>query len=128
LLIIGNLTRDPELRTTQNGKTVCSFSVAVNRRKQEGKEQVTDYFKVTVWNQAGESRHRWLKKGKKVAVLGQVSVNIWKNDDGEARASLEVLANEVEFLSPKEDDGEEPKAKEEKPRMIPVDDGEELPF
>lgn len=97
LLITGNLTRDPELRTTQNGKNVCTFTVAVNRRK--GDE--ADYFRVTAWDQLGDNCQRYLAKGRKVAVVGSVSVNSYTTQNGEHRASLEVSASEVEFLSSK---------------------------
>lgn len=97
LIITGNLTRDPELRTTQNGKNVCTFTVAVNRRK--GDE--ADYFRVTAWDQLGDNCQRYLAKGRKVAVVGSVSVNSYTTQNGEHRASLDVSASEVEFLSSK---------------------------
>lgn len=97
LLIIGNLCNDPQLRTTQNGKNVCTFTVAVNRRK--GDE--ADYFRVTAWDQLGDNCQRYLAKGRKVAVVGSVSVNSYTTQNGEHRASLEVSASEVEFLSSK---------------------------
>lgn len=97
LIIVGNLTRDPELRTTQNGKNVCTFTVAVNRRK--GDE--ADFFRVTAWDQLGDNCQRYLAKGRKVAVVGSVSVNSYTTQNGEHRASLEVSASEVEFLSSK---------------------------
>lgn len=97
LIIVGNLTRDPELRTTQNGKNVCTFTVAVNRRK--GDE--ADFFRVSAWDQLGDNCQRYLAKGRKVAVIGSVSVNSYTTQNGEHRASLEVSASEVEFLSSK---------------------------
>lgn len=98
ITIIGNLTRDPETRTTQSGKTVCTFTVAVNRR---GGQQEADYFRVSAWNQLGESCQKYLNKGRKVAVVGSVSVNAYTTQNGENRASLEVFAQDVEFLSSK---------------------------
>ena len=97
LIIVGNLTRDPELRTTQNGKNVCTFTVAVNRRK--GEE--ADYFRVSAWEQLGDNCQRYLAKGRKVAVEGSVSVNSYTTQNGDHRASLEVFARDVEFLSSK---------------------------
>lgn len=99
LIIVGNLTRDPELRTTQNGKNVCTFTVAVNRRK--GEE--ADFFRVSAWDQLGDNCQRYLAKGRKVAVVGSVSVNSYTTQNGEHRASLEVSASDVEFLSSKND-------------------------
>ena len=98
LTIIGNLTRDPETRTTQMGKNVCTFTVAVNKRN---RDQVPDYFRVSAWGKLGESCQNYLAKGRKVCVVGQVSVNAYTANNGENRASLEVFAEDVEFLSAK---------------------------
>lgn len=98
LTIIGNLTRDPETRTTQSGKNVCTFTVAVNKRN---RDQEPDYFRVSAWGKMGESCQNYLAKGRKVCVVGQVSVNAYTANNGENRASLEVFAEDVEFLSAK---------------------------
>lgn len=98
LTIIGNLTRDPETRVTQSGSSVCSFTVAVNRRGQDDK---TDFFRVSAWNKTGETCQKYLSKGRKVAVTGPVSVSTYTGQDGKAYANLEVMAQDVEFLSPK---------------------------
>ena len=101
LTIIGNLTRDPELRTTQSGLSVCSFTVAVNRRRSQNNE--ADYFRITVWRELAEICQKYLAKGRKVAVCGPVAVSIYTANDGSTRATLEVTADEVEFLTPRED-------------------------
>ena len=93
--IIGNLTADPELRTTTSGKNVCSFTVAVNRRNREE----TDFFRVTAWDALGENCNKFLTKGRKVAVVGSVSVHAYQTKNGDHAASLELTAQEVEFLS-----------------------------
>lgn len=98
LTIIGNLTRDPETRVTQSGSSVCSFTVAVNRRGQDDK---ADFFRVSAWNKTGETCQKYLAKGRKVAVTGPVSVSTYTGQDGKAYANLEVMAQDVEFLSPK---------------------------
>ena len=100
LHIIGRLTKDPELRTTATGLSVCSFTVAVNRKKTKDGQQETDYFNVTAWRERGEICAKYLSKGKKVSVVGPVSVNTWESK-GKHGASLEVTAEEVEFLSPR---------------------------
>lgn len=97
ITIIGNLTRTPELRTTQSGKNVCTFTVAVNRR---GGDQA-DYFRVSAWSALGENCQKYLDKGSKVAVIGSVSVSTYTANNGENRANLEVIASEVEFLNSK---------------------------
>lgn len=98
LFITGNLTRDPELRTTQSGKNVCTFTVAVNRR---GQQQEADYFRVSAWDKLGENCNQFLAKGRKVAVVGSVSVHTYTTQNGETRADLSVVAQEVEFLTPR---------------------------
>ncbi|MBP3541278.1 MAG: single-stranded DNA-binding protein [Clostridia bacterium] len=105
LTIIGNLTRDPESRTTATGSTVCSFTVAVNRRRSQNSNQPeADFFRVSAWNAVGENCQRYLAKGRKVAVVGRVSVSTYQGQDGTTRASLDVMAEDVEFLSSRSDD------------------------
>lgn len=101
LTIIGNLTRDPEFRTTQTGFNVCSFTVAVNRRRSKANE--ADFFRVTAWRDLGDICYKYLAKGRKVAVTGPVSVSTYTAQNGETRANLEVTADEVEFLTPAAD-------------------------
>ena len=103
LTIIGNLTGDPELRTTTNGKSVCGFTVAVNRRNKVEGQPEADFFRCSVWNQMGEACAKYLMKGKKVCVIGSVSVRTYTTQNGETRASLEVMAQDVEFLSPRDE-------------------------
>ena len=120
LTIIGNLTRDPELRTTPNGKNVCTFQVAVNRRKKIEGQPEADFFRVSAWDASGENCQKYLTKGKKVCVVGEVSVHVFSTQDGKPAATMEVKANEIEFLSPR--------GEQVKPGMTEVDVGDELPF
>ena len=104
LMIIGNLTKDPELRTTATGLSVCSFTVAVNRRQSQQQRQnhqqpEADYFRVSAWRERGEVCAKYLSKGKKVCVIGTVAARAYTTSKGEVAASLEVTADEVEFLS-----------------------------
>ena len=103
LIIIGNLTRDPETRTVPSGSTVCSFSVAVNRRRssQTQNQPEADFFRVSAWNKLGDVCQRYLAKGRKVCVVGSVSVSSYEAKDGSTRFSLDVSADDVEFLSPR---------------------------
>lgn len=98
LTIIGNLTRDPETRVAQSCSSVCTFTVAVNRR---GKNDEADFFRVSAWNKLAETCQQYLSKGRKVAVTGPVSVSTYTGQDGKAYANLEVMAQDVEFLTPK---------------------------
>jgi len=99
LHIIGNLTKDPELRTTSTGVNACTFTVAVNRRRKAEGQPEADFFRVTAWRGLADVCSRHLSKGNRVAVLGSVSVNAYTGNDGTPRASMEVAADEVEFLS-----------------------------
>lgn len=105
ITIIGNLTRDPENRTTPNGKSVCSFDVAVKRRKQVEGQPEADYFRCNAWNALADLCGKYLGKGKKVMVTGPVSLSK-REHDGKFYASIEVLVNDVEFLTPKQTDSQ----------------------
>ena len=102
LTIIGNLCQNPELRVTSQGISVCSFTVAVNRRNAKEGQPDADFFRVTAWRQLGENCGKFLAKGRKVAVVGPVSVSTYQANDGSTRAQMEVTADDVEFLSPKD--------------------------
>ena len=102
IILIGNLTRDPESRTTPSGHTVCNFDIAVNERR--GGQDNTLYFRVAAWDKTGESCQRYLSKGRKVFVAGPLSARTYQANDGTTRVSLEVNANDVEFLSSRNDD------------------------
>ena len=96
IVIIGNLTGAPELRVTQSGVSVCQFTVAVNgKRKDDG----ATFFRITAWRALGETCHKYLDRGRKVMVCGAVSASAYTGRDGNPRASLEVTAEDVEFLS-----------------------------
>ena len=132
LTIIGNLTKDPELRTTTTGVNVCSFTVAVNRPRKNGEDQGADYFQVSVWRERGENCAKYLKKGSKVCVMGAVSVRTYTANDGTTRASMEIKsADEVEFLSSKSQDSEE--TAPEQPKVdqksgFSIAEADDLPF
>ena len=103
IMIIGNLTKNPELRSTTDGTSVCGFTVAVNRPKtrsdrENNTDPGADFFNVNAWRQKGEVCAKYLQKGSKVAVTGRISLRTWEKD-GKHGASLEVTADEVEFLS-----------------------------
>lgn len=101
ITLIGNLTANPEMRTTTSGSTVCSFNLAVNRKKTS--EPQTDFFRINAWQKLGETCGRYLEKGKKVAVVGELQARVFEDKSGKTRLSLDVSADEVEFLSPKQE-------------------------
>ena len=129
LTIIGNLTKDPEVRQTPNNITVCSFTVAVNRRSRSEQPE-TDYFRVSAWRQLGENCAKFLAKGKKVAVVGPVGARTYQASDGSTRVSLEVTAEDVEFLSARgEGNGNsQASAAGSIPQGMVAVDTDELPF
>ena len=111
IILIGNLTRDPELRTTPNGYSVCDFTIAVNDRRGRNQQQpaagqqdnTAQFFRVTAWRQLGENCARYLAKGRKVFVSGPLTARTYQANDGSTRVSLEVQADDVEFLSSRAD-------------------------
>ena len=134
LTIIGNLCGDPVSRTTQAGKNVTTFTVAVNRRKTANAgQQEADYFRVSAWGELGNLCHKWLIKGKKVCVVGHVSLSTYKAQNGETRANMDVFAESVEFLSPANTVPGEKPVQQEAPKtntqggFVQVND-EPLPF
>ena len=102
VVLVGNLTRDPELRHTPGGAAVCSLRLAVNtRRKDAGTGEWTEkpnYFDVTVWGQQGESCAQYLSKGRQVGVQGRLEWREWDAQDGTKRQAVEVVADSVQFL------------------------------
>lgn len=128
IFIIGNLCKDPELRTTQSGIAVCAFTVAVNRRKTEAGQPEADFFRVTAWRQLGENCNRFLAKGRKVGVVGTLTLQTFTGNDGQQRSSLEVQADEVEFLSPKGERSDPVEVAADKQSGMVVVDEDDLPF
>ena len=100
VILIGNLTRDPELSTIPSGASVCKFGVAVNRRfaNAEGNRDV-DFFNVVAWRALGENCGKFLKKGSKVGIVGQIQTRTYDAQDGSKRNVTEIVADEVEFLN-----------------------------
>lgn len=98
-ILIGNLTRDPELRTTSSGVSVCTFTLAVSRRftNQQGVREA-DFINIVVWRGQAETCARYLSKGRKCAVVGQIQTRTYDAQDGTKRYVTEVVADEVEFL------------------------------
>ena len=122
LIIIGNLVRDPESRSLPTGVNLCTFTVAVNGRKDE-----VSFFRVTTWRGLAENCQRFLAKGRKVGVIGAVSLNTYTAKDGTTKASLEVNADEVEFLGGNRSDADDTGLKVPE-GFTPVDPGSDLPF
>ena len=100
--MIGRLTKTPDIRQTNTGKNVCTFTLAVNRRYKDADGKTTaDFFPVQAWGQLAEVCARYLDKGKKAYVGGELRNRSYEAKDGSKRTVTEIIANEVEFLSPK---------------------------
>ena len=97
IILIGRLTKDPELRYTQAGKAVCSFTLAVDR-PYSGEKKEADFINIIVWNKVGENCAQYLKKGRKAAVQGRLQIRSYEDDNGKRHYVTEVVANNVEFL------------------------------
>ena len=141
ILIIGNLCNNPTMKATKSGADVCEFDVAVNGRKNANGDQETTYFRVSAWRGLAASCAAYLAKGRKVAVIGSIRGRAYADKNGTPRASLEITADEVEFLSPRQDAGESSYVQQERqaiqqetqqstmfPQYTPVEPSEDLPF
>ena len=134
VILVGNLTRDPELSETPSGVAVCRFSIAVSRdyANSDGTRE-TDFFNITVWRGRAENCGKYLKKGNKVAVVGSLQNRSYEDKDGIKRNVTDVVANEVEFLTPRNAQGGEGEdapvssARRERPQLEAIDDNQ-LPF
>ena len=102
LIVVGNLGRDPELRFTPQGTPVCTFTVASNERRKGGAageaQDITTWFRVTVWGKQAETVSKYLTKGRSVYVEGRLHVEEWTDKDGKTRHTLEVNASDVQFI------------------------------
>lgn len=98
VVLIGRLSRDPELRHTANGTAVCQISVAISRPVAQGHEPETDFINVTVWNKQAENIARYLSKGRQVAIEGRIQTRNYENNEGKKVYVTEVIASNVEFL------------------------------
>ncbi len=128
IVLIGNLTADPDYQVSASGVPLCRFNIAVNRRRgarSEG-ERDADFFRIVTFNKTAENCGSFLAKGRKVGVSGAVQINDYTDKEGNRRQSVEVIADEVEFLSPK-GDGDNPPPAKKTSTLEPVSD-DTLPF
>lgn len=127
-ILIGNLTKDPEITTTSNGVSVCRFTLAVTRRfaNSEG-ERDTDFISIVAWRALADNCHKFIKKGSKVAVVGNIQSRSYDATDGTKRYVTEIVAEEVEFLNTRTQDGQSFEKKDEVTKLEPIDD-DSLPF
>ena len=102
VILMGNMTADPELRQTTSGISVCSFSIAVNRRgaKSEQNQPSVDFINIVAWRQQAEFVSRYFKKGNPILVCGQIQTRTWTDNQGQKRYATDVVADEVSFTGP----------------------------
>ncbi len=102
IILIGNLGADPELRSTTNGISVCTFRIGVSRKfKDSNGDSQTDWINIVAWRQLGELCAKYLEKGKKVAVSGSLQTRNYEDKEGNKRIAYEVVADDIEFLTPR---------------------------
>lgn len=137
-ILIGNLTRDPELSETKDGIAVCRFAIAVNRYIRAGESQ-TDFFNIVAWRGLGENVAKYCKKGQKVAVVGSIQVRNYEDRDGNMRTAVDIVASDVEFISSPNsssadrdfttnDFSSTNMRSEKKVTLQPIDDDDDIPF
>jgi len=127
VILMGNLTRDPELRYTPSGKAVANFSIAVNRRFRTDDQvrEETDFFDIVVFGKQAENCSEYLRKGRPVLVDGRLQQRRWETDDGQKRSKVEVVAMTVQFLGSRgQENTRGPAAGEEPPEF----DDSDIPF
>ena len=101
VVLTGRLTADPELKTTQNGVSVTSFSLAVNRNYKSGEEQETDFINIVAWRQTAELITKYFKKGSMIGIEGSIQTRKYRDKDGNNRTAFEVVCNNAHFVLPK---------------------------
>ena len=104
-ILMGRLTRDPDLKYTQNNTAVCSFGLAVNRRTKRDREPDADFFTVTCFGKTAEFTSKWFGKGMQVAVVGSVRLNLWTGKNGDQCAAIEVRCEDAYFADSKRKEG-----------------------
>ncbi len=100
-ILIGRLTKDPELRYTQSGKAVASFSIAIDRPYTNNGQKQADFFNVVAWGKLGENAAKYLSKGRQVAIQGRIENRNYETQSGEKRYITEIIAENVEFVGSK---------------------------
>lgn len=135
VILMGRLTKDPELRYTSNKNTaVCSFTIAVDRRSRPGEEKQADFFSIVAWDKQAEFCSKWFQKGKMVAVVGRLQNRSWDDNEGKKHYITEVVAEECHFAEGKRSEGAPVKAPgsadagQKDDGFYPLDEEDELPF
>lgn len=119
-VIVGRLTRDPEVKQTQSGISVCNFTLAVDRQYKSGDERLTDFIDCVAWRHTADFLGKYFSKGDPVGVTGHIQTRNWETDDGQKRKAVEVFADTLSFVGQKRNSSAE---------LVELnDDDAELPF
>lgn len=124
----GRLTADPELKQTTSGVSVCSFTLAVNRKLMKDKEQQADFISCVAWRGTAEFISRYFKKGSSLCIVGNIQVRNWQDQNGQKRYATEVIVDEALFVDGKNDNAEISVAAEAKPQFEEYSENDNLPF
>ena len=128
-ILVGRLTRAPELKTTASGTNVCSFSIAVNRRYKNAEGNYdTDFINCTAWRQTAEFVSKYFTKGRMIGVVGSIQTRNYDDKDGKKVYVTEVAADEVYFVESKGDNNNNTTPVADVNDFAPIDDTDELPF
>lgn len=122
--LTGRLTKDPELRQTQSGVSVCSFALAVDRAYKSGEERQADFFDCVAWRHSADFLRNYFRKGDMVGITGHIQTRNWETDDGQKRKATEVVVDSLSFVG----GGKKADKPAESGEFAEVDDGEEFPF
>ena len=135
VILGGRLTSDPELKTTNSGTAVVSFSIAVNRRYQKAGEQKADFINVVAWKQTAEFVSKYFKKGSSICIVGSLQTRSWTDQSGQKRYATEVIADEANFVDSKAETGGGnagntyvPEQYQAAPQFEEISNDDELPF
>ena len=137
VILLGRITKDPELKQTQSGVPVCSFTVACDRRYQkEGEDRQADFINCVAWRQTAEFINRFFVKGMRIALVGSIQTRSWDDEKGNKRYATEVIVEHAEFASDKRNNAPEASQPISSPAVpsgdidgfMPIDYDEDLPF
>lgn len=129
IILGGRLTSDPELKQTESGISVVSFSVAVNRRTKPGEEQKSDFFHVTAWRSTAEFVARYFNKGSSICIVGALQTSSWTDQNNQKHFRTDIVADEVMFVDSKSDGGQAtPTADTPTPKFEEISTDDDIPF
>ncbi len=125
-ILMGRLTRDPELRHTGSGTPVCSFSIAINSGS--GENQTTDFINCVAWNKTAEFVNKYFSKGRMIVVIGRIQSRSWEGQDGKKNYATEVVVNEVAFGDSKKETDTADNEADNNEDFTPLEMPEDMPF